>query len=165
MSRLLVTLAVAALGFSACGGSEGAEESSGTSKAEYEEKMEQIREDLEPLSEEAEEASQDGDAGRALDLMAEGAARLVDELESTEPPTAVAQAHDDFVASLKVFAEHMRATAEMAHDEGLRQATAFFVRELPADALRLNQRAQRAFERKGYAFGNLQPSLPGQDTE
>jgi hypothetical protein len=165
MNRFLVTLTVAAAGFSACGGSEGAEDSAGTSKAEYEEQFEQIRADLEPLSEDAEKAFKDGQAERGLNLMAEGTARLVDELESTEPPPAVAQAHDDFIASLKVFTDHMRATAEMAGDEGLRRATVFFVRQLPEGARLRNRRARRAFEREGYSFGNLQPSLPGQDTE
>jgi hypothetical protein len=166
MSRfILVLVGVASFAQSACNGSEGPDDSSRLSKAEYEDRMDQIRDELEPLSEDFDAAVEEGDAEKALDLLAEGNARLVDELESIEPPLEVAQAHEDFAASLTPLTGHWRATADVTLDRGIRQGMAYFLREIPQETLRLNQRAQRAFEREGYQFGNLQPTLPGQDAE
>jgi hypothetical protein len=165
MSRFVLVPLIAA-GLCACNGSEGgAEEPSRLTKAQYEDRMEQIREELEPMSQDMEAAFEDGEAEEGIDLMADAMDRLADELGSIEPPRSVAQAHDDFAASLKTYAEHARAAADVTSDRGLRRGVAFFVRELPQETLRLNQRARRAFEREGYDFGNLQPNVPGEDAE
>jgi hypothetical protein len=166
MSRfILVLVGAAGLALSACNGSEGPDDASRLSKAEYEDRMDQIRDELEPLSDDANAAIEEGDAEKALDLLAKGTAQLVDELESIEPPLEVAQAHEDFATSLTTLLGHWRATADVTRDRGFRQGMEFFVREIPQESLRLNQRAQRVFEREGYQFGNLQPALSGQDAE
>ena len=156
-SVLISLLALAVLALAACGGNSSEGSSGPLTKAEYEERFNEIAKRFsdgpEPKGDEA-------------DKIEEGLRRaggMADELDAIEPPADITRAHDDFVAGLRALATSKRYRGVIeALRRGDEKTASELIDEPPVsqDMMRRMASARSEFAEKGYDLGDVS-GVPG----
>jgi chromosome segregation ATPase len=149
--RKLLLLAFAATLLAGCGGDGGR-----LSKAEYEDRMQEIGAELRAASSGIGDLSQTRDLDKLADTISDFQERLdeaADDIDALSPPEDVEQETDEISEALHAFADtfgEMEAAARDGNLAELQQAQAEIASK-GAEA----QRAVQSLERKGYEIGDL----------
>jgi hypothetical protein len=150
--RKLLLLAFAATFLAGCGGDGDGR----LSKAEYEDRMQEIGAELRTASEGIGDLSQTRDLDRLADTISDFQERLdeaADDVDALSPPENVEEETDEIAEALHAFADtfgEMEAAARDGNLAELQQAQAEIASK-GAEA----QRATASLEQKGYEIGDL----------
>jgi hypothetical protein len=149
--RKILLLALAATLLAGCGGDGGR-----LSKAEYEDRMQEIGAELRTASAGIGDLSQTRDLDKLAETISDFQERLdeaADDVDALNPPEDVEEETDEIAEALHAFADtfgEMEAAARDGDLAELQQAQAEIARK-GAEA----QRATQSLEQKGYEIGDL----------
>lgn len=151
MTRVVTAcLAALALLAAGCGGDDG------TSREDYEREVQQVGTTLEEtFGELGSSISGSGSTEEAAKQLAEGAESLdkaSSDLDDIDPPSDIADAHEDIVAGLAELADEFRSGSEAAEGGDLAKLLEFAQGLQNSEAVQKITAAGNTIEEKGYEF-------------